>query len=131
MLLNDFFRIESLQQDDAVARAELRLDPEHPIFKGHFPGRPVVPGACLLQLVEEMTSIVTGREWRLLKGDQIKFIAAIDPRVSNTLQMILTCKTQDATPNPAPDAAAYLGVSADLSNGTTACFKFKGIFRSV
>ena len=121
MLLNDFFKLESLQHDNAVARAELRLDPEHPIFKGHFPGRPVVPGACLLQLVEEMTSMVTGKEWRLLKGDQIKFLAAIDPRENDRLQLALTCK----------EIGEGLHVSADLSNGTTACFKFKGIFRSV
>jgi 3-hydroxymyristoyl/3-hydroxydecanoyl-(acyl carrier protein) dehydratase len=27
---------------------ELRIDPEHPAFPGHFPGFPVLPGAALL-----------------------------------------------------------------------------------
>ena len=120
MLLNDFFKIESLEQDNTAARAALRLDPEHAIFKGHFPGRPVVPGACLLQLVQETASLITGKEWRLLKGDQIKFLTAIDPRTNNTLQLTLTCK----------EMGEGLLVSADLSNGTAACFKFKGTFRS-
>ena len=121
MLLNNFFRIESLQQDDTAATAVLKLDPGHDIFKGHFPGRPVVPGACLLQLVEEMVSLVTGKEWWLLKGDQIKFLTAIDPRTNNTLQLTLICK----------EMGEGLQVSADLSNGTAACFKFKGTFRSI
>ncbi|HEX3934333.1 MAG TPA: hypothetical protein VHW43_06610 [Puia sp.] len=131
MLLNDFFRIESLQQDNAeagdspgpgiTATATLKVDPEHAIFKGHFPGRPVVPGACLLQLVQETTSLVTGKEWRLLKGDQIKFIAAIDPRMSSTLHLTLTYK----------EMGEDIHVSADLSNAAAAvCFKFKGTFRS-
>jgi 3-hydroxyacyl-[acyl-carrier-protein] dehydratase len=139
MLLNDFFMIDSLQKDNAAAggspgpnttaRATLRLNPEHPIFKGHFPGRPVVPGACLLQLVQEMTARITGKEWRLLKGDQIKFIAMIDPRVNKIVEMTVTCKEI---------AGGDLQVSAELSgtpagaNATPAavCFKFKGTFRS-
>jgi 3-hydroxyacyl-[acyl-carrier-protein] dehydratase len=120
MLLNDFFRIESLQQENTTASATLRLDPEHAIFKGHFPGRPVVPGACLLQLVQEIVSLITGKECRLLKGDQLKFITAIDPRVNETLQMTLTYK----------EMGEALQVSADLSDGTNACFRFKGTFRS-
>lgn len=149
MLLNNFFRIESLQQDDAAAGAspgpgitasvKLKLDPEHAIFKGHFPGRPVVPGACVLQLVQETTSLITGKEWRLLKGDQIKFIMAIDPRVSKTLQLTLVCKTGAAErvggtrdiAGKMPDATAYLEVTAELSDDRTVCFKFKGTFRSV
>lgn len=31
-------------------RLTLRVDPAHPAFAGHFPGRPIVPGALLLEL---------------------------------------------------------------------------------
>ena len=122
MLLNDFFMIDSLQKDDTTAKATLRLNAEHPIFKGHFPGQPVVPGACLLQLVQEMTSLITAKEWRLLKGDHIKFIAMIDPRVNKIVEMTVTCKEI---------GTGDLQASAELSDGSAVCFKFKGTFRSV
>jgi 3-hydroxymyristoyl/3-hydroxydecanoyl-(acyl carrier protein) dehydratase len=32
----------------APVRATLRIPEEHPMFAGHFPGQPVVPGAWLL-----------------------------------------------------------------------------------
>jgi 3-hydroxyacyl-[acyl-carrier-protein] dehydratase len=122
MLLNDFFMLDSLQTDSTTARATLRMNAEHPIFKGHFPGQPVVPGACLLQLVQEMTSLITAKEWRLLKGDHIKFIAMIDPRVNKIVEMTVTCKEI---------ATGDLQASAELSDGGAVCFKFKGTFRSV
>ena len=53
MLLNDFFIIDDWQPGNGLARAILRINWGHPIFEGHFPGRPVVPGACLLQIVKE------------------------------------------------------------------------------
>lgn len=31
----------------------VRLDAAHPIYAGHFPGNPVLPGVCTLQIVRE------------------------------------------------------------------------------
>ena len=71
MLSGDFFIITTLQTEDNAASALLEFNTEHPIFKGHFPGQPVVPGACLLQIVKEMMQTITGMDLQLIKAHQI------------------------------------------------------------
>jgi 3-hydroxyacyl-[acyl-carrier-protein] dehydratase len=121
MLLNDFFIIDDLQTGDGSVRALLHLDIRHPIFGGHFPGRPVVPGACLLQLVQELAASINGGEVRLIKADHLKFIAPIDPVRNGTVEMLLTGKKTEP---------GEWQVTAEGSNAGAVCFRFKGVFRA-
>ena len=34
----------------------IRFNAEHPVFAGHFPNYPIVPGACLVQIAEDLLS---------------------------------------------------------------------------
>jgi 3-hydroxyacyl-[acyl-carrier-protein] dehydratase len=145
MLLNDFFIPEHWQMEKTCARAVVRLDPAHRIFGGHFPGRPVVPGACLLQLVEELMARVTGKDGRLKKADHIKFVSMIDPHLNPMITMTITWQETgegglrvDAEASAGDPAAAPVDASAEASAGGAAaasprgtiCFKFKGIFQA-
>ena len=121
MLLNDFYTIADLRVASGAFRADLLLNAAHPIFGGHFPDRPVLPGACQLQMVREMLSQVTGREYHLVKADTIKFITLIDPRNSIQLELAL---------NYEPGEAGQLRVTATLSAATKPALKFIGVFRA-
>lgn len=120
MLQGDFFTISSIEKEGDSAKAVVELDPTHSIFKGHFPGQPVVPGACLLQMVKEIMQTITGSKMQLVKAHQLKFISLIDPTQHNILQMMLTHTHSDN---------GEVTVSAMLSSDTVTCFKFSGLFR--
>ena len=117
MLLNDFFIIDDWQPGNGLARAILRINWGHPIFEGHFPGRPVVPGACLLQIVKELVSMATDSEVTLIRADQIKFISMIGPGEDETLWMNLTWNQ-------------VLQVTAEGTHAGDVCFRFKGSFQA-
>lgn len=51
----------------------IRFEASHPIFAGHFPGQPVVPGACLVQIAEELLRIQTGQKIRFNSVRNLKF----------------------------------------------------------
>ena len=48
-LLNDFCTIAGGDTD----KIWLRLNPDHPIYHAHFPGNPITPGVCIVQIVGE------------------------------------------------------------------------------
>lgn len=120
MLLNDLFIVEEWRPGEGEVTAVLRLRVTHRIFEGHFPGRPVVPGACLVQLVQEMAGSVAGSAVRMIRADRIKFISMIEPGRDAAVTLTVM-GTREAT--------GEWRVDAEAKNAGATCFRFRGIFR--
>ena len=116
---NDIFAIESLTHSDGAVNATLMVNPGSDILKGHFPGQPVVPGACMLQLVKDVLEKAVKHQLQLKKADSIKFMSMIVPGAQNELQLVVAYKILED--------GAY-AVQASLCSGEATCFKFQGIF---
>ena len=115
MLQNDFFTIVSQESGEGKLTGVLEFDPGHAIFKGHFPGVPVVPGVCMMQMVKEMLENSIGSETRLGKAMSIKFLSLINPLVNRSVQFEIIFNGE-------------LQVNASLFNEGVVYFKFKGNF---
>lgn len=122
MLQGDFFTIHSIQKETTSVKVLLELNAMHSIFEGHFQGQPVVPGACLLQMVKEIMQTILDRKLQLVKAHQLKFLSTIDPTKNKDLQAEFTF-------NIAENNEAV--VSAIFSYETTVYFKFSGSFKSL
>jgi 3-hydroxyacyl-[acyl-carrier-protein] dehydratase len=118
MLQNDLYTIESLEKDAESAKTVIQLNAMHPIFKGHFPGQPVLPGACMLQMVKELMELVTGNSLQLQKANHLKFIALIDPAKSPVLHLNLEHMVSEEG----------LVVRATILREGEICLKFNGVF---
>lgn len=57
----------------------VRFNASHPTFAGHFPGHPIVPGACLVQIAEELLASVLKKDVRTQTIRNLKFRKAITP----------------------------------------------------
>jgi 3-hydroxyacyl-[acyl-carrier-protein] dehydratase len=53
------------------------LDPEHPILRGHFPGRPIFPGVLQIECMAQVASFLTCEIHRDKPLDQIKIEVAL------------------------------------------------------
>ena len=78
-LINDFFHIVSTQSDDGVFRCRVRLNANHPYYQVHFPGNPVTPGVCLVQMATEILEEKYDRKFLLSSAGSIKFKKTVGP----------------------------------------------------
>jgi 3-hydroxyacyl-[acyl-carrier-protein] dehydratase len=90
MLLNDFYTIENENQDENAFSATIRFNASHAIFNGHFPGQPVVPGVCMIQIVKELLEECLERKILLTQAPQVKFLQLITPETTPVLLMSWT-----------------------------------------
>lgn len=68
--------------EGAVAEADFHIAPGHPAFAGHFPGRPLLPGAALLSLVMQALDgqpALRERLGRTPRVDSAKFLRPVEP----------------------------------------------------
>ncbi|MCK9616566.1 MAG: hypothetical protein M0R21_01885 [Lentimicrobiaceae bacterium] len=92
MLLNSFFTIaETISNNTHPDSFSVfaTLNPSHPVFKGHFPGNPVVPGVCLIEMAKEIFAQTMGQNLVLQQAANIKFLAVVNPEVHPFLKFNL------------------------------------------
>lgn len=63
---------------ESIARF-LSVPPEHPVFRGHFPGNPIVPGVMLLEWVQREVAQRLGRAPSALRVRESKFFTPLAP----------------------------------------------------
>jgi 3-hydroxyacyl-[acyl-carrier-protein] dehydratase len=95
MLIEGLYKVEDFQKDGQEVTARIRLNKEHDIFKGHFPGNPVMPGVCMLQIIKELTEQATDKQLFLSVSSNIKFMAIINPEVNSNLTLNITINEDD------------------------------------
>lgn len=120
MLLNDLYTISRFTSEEGAIEASLEIHAGHRIFEGHFPGQPVTPGVCMMQMIQEIAEKAVGCRLQLLTADDMKFLAIIDPVRNNKVEARLKIMAVDED---------QLHVVASLFKDELVHFKFKGSFR--
>jgi 3-hydroxyacyl-[acyl-carrier-protein] dehydratase len=114
----DIFAITKIEHQSNSIHAALDVNKDSEIFKGHFPGQPVVPGACMLQIVKDVLETALNIQLQLKKAGHLKFISMIDPEVTLEVQMDITYKLSEKE----------IAATASLICDGAVCFKLQGSF---
>jgi 3-hydroxyacyl-[acyl-carrier-protein] dehydratase len=112
------FCVDKVDHAGNIIKADLSINPDSSIFKGHFPGQPVVPGACMLQIMKEVLESALSSPVQLKKAANIKFTGMIDPLVTTAVQMELVYTPREG----------LINVTGKLTDGDRVCFKLNGMF---
>jgi len=80
MLLKDFYKVISLENTaENNYLAMILINENHEVFKGHFPGNPIMPGVCMTQIIKELTEQITESSLFMQSLSNVKFMALINP----------------------------------------------------
>lgn len=93
MLLDNFYTILSSEASDSTTwTIQIKLNPDHTVYQGHFPEHPVVPGVCLLQLIKECVENIRQQKLQIVQVSSCKFLSAINPIETPCIAIVLTFK---------------------------------------
>ena len=95
MLKDTFFTLLSSEYTDNGCTCRIALNALHAIFQAHFAGNPIMPGACILQMIKELTADYYKRSFFVCAVKNMKFLHAINPLESPEISVQLSFKQQE------------------------------------
>ncbi len=114
MLLNDFYVIQSINQENDTLSATVKLNKDHSILQGHFPGNPVVPGVCLMTMAKEVLEHALGQKLVIAEAKSIKFLGVVNPVQQATLQIKCDIVLQETD---------FVKTNCTITAGEMVCYK--------
>jgi len=92
-MIPNLYKIISISAsgEDSVS-FEVQLNRKCEIFDGHFPGQPVLPGVCTLEIIKDCISNIRGNKVILSGISQCKFTGMVDPGIENLLKIDIDIK---------------------------------------
>ena len=116
--MTNLFTLHNIQSTGSKFSAEIRFNPSHPVFAGHFPGQPVVPGVFLVEILTGAVSEVSGKKAVFKEAGNLKFIQVIDPTVHHSVLLDGSIVKEEKE---------FLTVDATFSAGDLLFAKMKGV----
>ena len=84
-LKNNLYKIISKEEVNSIFNYTVELNPSCMIYEAHFPGEPITPGVCIVQIGKEVIEDLlleqssVSRRLEIIKAKNIKFLSVISP----------------------------------------------------
>ena len=123
MLLKDkFFTVlheERITANDAVFLCELRADCD--VYRGHFPGKPVSPGVCNIEMIRECTEMLIGQDLQIDTIKQCRLTAVASPAICPKVDVKVTVAQVEGTEN--------YNIVASIADASTSYMEMKATLK--
>lgn len=118
MLIKNFYNILSKNNSaEGEYLYTIAMDPSCEVYKGHFPGKPVAPGVCNVQMIKECAEDALQATCLLSSIGQCRFSALVTPATTPELDLKITFK---------PTEGDTIKFNATLFKGETVYIDMRG-----
>lgn len=118
---SDIYTISSFKSESDSIEATITFNEKHPIFSGHFPDNPIVPGVMQVQIIKDLMEKHLNQNLLLYQAKNIKFLSIISP--VNNSQVEVSIQIQSFEDNS-------LQAQANIRSDEITFMKFSGIFKA-
>ncbi|MDL2245157.1 hypothetical protein LJC54_06625 [Parabacteroides sp. OttesenSCG-928-J18] len=94
-LLHSFFQITEKTSLEDETKYRIRLNAAHPIYADHFPGNPITPGVCMIQMIKELARETIGVDLLIRKIVRVRYHRVIDPVATPDVELSLQILPQE------------------------------------
>jgi 3-hydroxyacyl-[acyl-carrier-protein] dehydratase len=124
MFLNSLYQVKQIIPEGGGSKFSVitELNPSHEIFNGHFPGNPILPGVCMVQILKELLISQLDCKLILKNTSSIKYLNIIDPRINKIIRFDFETERTET---------CEISCKAELNSGSVVFCKFKGKFRVI
>ena len=77
--LDSLYSVTQSRKTEGGFEFDISLFPGHFIYKAHFPGEPITPGVCIIQIATELFSIAMDAPMNLYSAKNVKFLKIVSP----------------------------------------------------
>ena len=117
---DSLFTYQLSKQEDGLLEAHVNINAGHEIFTGHFPGYPIMPGVCMVQIIEQIFGDFHKKKFLLSHAKSIKFLSLFNPTEVSQVKASIQFK---------PGENNQMQISAMLFTDEITYFKLKGQLR--
>ena len=89
MFSDSLYAVLFQEASDSSLKASIKINPEHSLYQGHFPGLPVTPGVVQLQIIKEILENQFQSKLKMAQMRSCKFLQIINPFETPFLQIEL------------------------------------------
>lgn len=79
ILKNELYKIKDKSVTDKGATFDIELNDAHFIYQAHFPGEPITPGVCMIQIAKELLEETVDCSLQIVKVKNVKFLSVLTP----------------------------------------------------
>lgn len=89
MLVKDYYTINHIYQEEWQVVFQISLNPDSKVFEGHFPGEPISPGVCNIQMIKECAEQVAGKLLMLSNLIQCRLTTLVTPLAHPQVDVVI------------------------------------------
>ena len=93
-LKNNLYTILKIEGEMPLVSFLLRLNTSCFIYQAHFPGEPITPGVCIVQMGVELVEEVLQCKLSVVKAKNVKFLSVLKPQENQVVNYAINKLTE-------------------------------------